>query len=124
MALTDTAIRNAKPGEKPFLLRDEKSLYLIVTPSGSKWWRLDYRFAGKRKTLSMGVYPDVTLKAVRDKRDEVRAYTRDANRRERCRGTRPHLQSHVFTPLLHHQREDFDDPCLGSNRPIRKDLSH
>ena len=72
MALTDTAIRNAKPGEKPYPLRDEKSLYLIVTPSGSKWWRLDYSFAGKRNTLSMGVYPDVTLKAAREKRDEVR----------------------------------------------------
>lgn len=72
MALTDTAIRNAKPGEKPYPLRDEKSLYLIITPSGSKWWRLDYSFAGKRNTLSMGVYPDVTLKAAREKRDEVR----------------------------------------------------
>jgi integrase len=72
MALSDTAIRNAKPGEKPYPLRDEKSLYLIVTPSGSKWWRLDYRFAGKRNTLSMGIYPDVTLKAAREKRDDVR----------------------------------------------------
>ena len=72
MSLTDTAIRNAKPAEKPYPLRDEKNLYLIVNPSGSKWWRLDYRFAGRRNTLSMGVYPEVGLKAARDKRDEVR----------------------------------------------------
>ncbi len=77
MPLTDTAIRNAKPGEKPYPIRDEKSLYLIINPSGSKWWRWDYRFAGKRKTLSMGVYPEVGLKAARDKRDEARRLVAD-----------------------------------------------
>ena len=77
MPLTDTAIRNAKPGEKPYPIRDEKSLYLIINPSGSKWWRWDYRFAGKRKTLSMGVYPDVGLKAARDRRDEARRLVAD-----------------------------------------------
>lgn len=77
MPLTDTAIRNAKPGDKPYPIRDEKSLYLIINPSGSKWWRWDYRFAGKRKTLSMGVYPDVSLKAARDKRDDARRLIAD-----------------------------------------------
>jgi integrase len=77
MPLTDTAIRNAKPGDKPYPIRDEKSLYLIINPSGSKWWRWDYRFAGKRKTLSMGVYPEVSLKAARDKRDESRRLIAD-----------------------------------------------
>ena len=77
MPLTDTAIRNAKPGDKPYPIRDEKSLYLIINPSGSKWWRWDYRFAGKRKTLSMGVYPEVGLKAARDKRDEARRLVAD-----------------------------------------------
>jgi len=77
MALTDTAIRNAKPAEKPYPLRDEKSLYLIINPSGSKWWRLDYRFGGKRKTISMGVYPDVGLKAAREKRDDARRLLAD-----------------------------------------------
>lgn len=72
MALTDTAIRKAKPSEKPSKLADEKGLYLLLNPNGSKWWRLDYRFDGKRKTLSMGVYPDVSLKDAREKRDEAR----------------------------------------------------
>lgn len=72
MPLSDTSIRNAKLPEKPIKLADSGGLYLLLKPSGAKWWRLDYRFAGKRKTLSMGVYPDVGLKAARDKRDEAK----------------------------------------------------
>ena len=72
MPLSDTAIRNAKPQGKAFKLSDEKGLYMIVSPSGGKWWRLDYRFGGKRKTLSMGTYPETGLKDARDKRDTAR----------------------------------------------------
>lgn len=72
MPLTDPAVRNAKAGEKSRKLTDEKGLYLLVSPKGGKWWRFDYRFGGKRKTLSMGVYPDVGLKDARDRRDEAR----------------------------------------------------
>ena len=62
MPLTDTALRNVKPGAKPFKLYHERGLFLIVTPTGGKWWRFKYRFDGKHKTLSLGVYPDVSLK--------------------------------------------------------------
>jgi integrase len=72
MALTDTAIRTAKPGVKSIKLFDEKGLYLLLAPTGGKWWRLDYRFEGKRKTLSMGVYPDIGLKDARERRDEAK----------------------------------------------------
>lgn len=72
MPLTDTAIRNAKPAEKARKLFDGGGLYLEVAPSGGKWWRLKYRFAGKEKRLSLGVYPDVSLKDARDRRDEAR----------------------------------------------------
>lgn len=72
MPLTDTAIRAAKPCKKPIKLSDEKGLYLLLNPSGSRWWRMDYRFSGKRKTLSMGVYPDVGLKEARERRDIAR----------------------------------------------------
>ncbi len=72
MALTDTAIRNAKPAQKPIKLTDERGLYLLLKPNGSRWWRFDYRYGGKRKTLSMGVYPDVSLKDARNRRDEAR----------------------------------------------------
>lgn len=72
MPLTDTAIRNAKPKDKPYKKSDEKGLYLLIKKSG-KYFRFDYRFNGKRKTLSLGVYPDVTLKQAREKRDEARS---------------------------------------------------
>ena len=66
MPLTDTAIRNAKPADKPQKLADGGGLYLLLNPTGSRWWRFDYRFDGKRKTLSMGTYPDTGLKDARD----------------------------------------------------------
>jgi integrase len=70
--LSDIKIRNAKPAEKPVRLFDERGLYLEVSPAGGKWWRLKYRFAGKEKRLSLGVYPDVSLKDARDSREECR----------------------------------------------------
>jgi len=72
MPLTDTAIRNAKPSDKAKKLFDGGGLYLEVAPSGGKWWRLKYRYGGKEKRLSLGVYPDVSLKDARERRDEAR----------------------------------------------------
>jgi len=72
MALSDTAIRNAKPSEKPYKLYDEKGLYLIMNPHGGKWWRLKYSLDGKEKTISLGTYPDVSLAQARSKRDLAR----------------------------------------------------
>jgi integrase len=77
MPLTDSAIRNAKPKDKAYKLTDGSGLYLLISPKGGKWWRMDYRFNGKRKTLSMGVYPDVTLKSARDRRTEARKLLAD-----------------------------------------------
>jgi len=73
MALTDTTIKNTKPAAKPFKLSDEKGMFLLINPSGSKLWRLKYRWEGKEKLLALGAYPDVSLKAARTKRDELRA---------------------------------------------------
>ena len=77
MLLTDTAVRNAKPGAKPAKMFDERGLFLLVTPTGGKWWRLRYRFDGKEKLLSLGVYPDVGLKVARARRDEARKLVAD-----------------------------------------------
>ena len=72
MPLTDRAIRNAKPADKPLRLFDAGGMYLEIAPSGGKWWRFKYRFGGKEKRLSLGVYPDVSLTNARDRRDAAR----------------------------------------------------
>ncbi len=77
MPLTDTTIRNAKPGVKAIRLFHGGGLYLEVSPAGGKWWRLKYRFDGKEKRLSLGVYPDVSLKDARERRDEARKLLAD-----------------------------------------------
>lgn len=72
MPLTDVVIRNAKPITKTFKLYDSGGLYLEVSPSGGKWWRLKYRFNGKENRISLGVYPQVSLSSARDRRETER----------------------------------------------------
>lgn len=72
MALTETAIRNAKPQAKPRKLSDGGGMYLLLTPKGGRWWRLDFRFGGRRKTLSLGTYPEIGLRDARERRAEAR----------------------------------------------------
>lgn len=72
MALTDKAIRAVKHGHKPARLFDSGGLYLELAPNGGKWWRLKYRFAGKEKRLSLGVYPHILLKQARERRDDAK----------------------------------------------------
>lgn len=72
MALTATSIKNARAVDKPLKLFDGGGLYLLVNPNGSRWWRFKYRYLGKEKLLSLGTYPEVSLKDARDRRDEVR----------------------------------------------------
>ena len=72
MALTDSAVRAAKPHAKARKLFDGGGLYLELSPAGGKWWRWKYRFGGKEKRLSLGVYPGGTLKSARERRDAVR----------------------------------------------------
>jgi len=67
--LTDAAIRSAKPGDKLQKLPDSDGLYLEITPTGSRGWRYRYRFDGKEKLISLGVYPTVSLKEARQRRD-------------------------------------------------------
>ena len=72
MALSELAVRNAKPGEKPVRLFDGGGLYLEVSPAGGKLWRLKYRVNGKEKRLALGKYPEVGLKDARERRDDAR----------------------------------------------------
>ncbi len=70
--LTEMAIKKAKPEAKAYKMADGGGMYLLVQPTGSKWWRLKYRIGGKEKMLSIGVYPDVTLSEARDRREQAR----------------------------------------------------
>lgn len=72
MALSDTKARNTKPDSKPIKLFDSNGLFLLVSPSGGKWWRFKYRFGGKEKLLSLGTYPEISLAEARGRRDAAR----------------------------------------------------
>ncbi len=77
MTLTIPDIKNAKLKDKAYKLADEKGLYLLIHPNGSKYWRLKYRFVKKEKTLALGVYPDVSLSEARSRREDARLNLRN-----------------------------------------------
>lgn len=70
--LTDTKVKNAKPGANAYKLSDGGGMYLLVDPKGGKYWRLKYRIEGREKLLAFGVYPEVSLADAREKRDLAR----------------------------------------------------
>ena len=72
MQLTPHAVEDFRPVDKPVKLYDGRGLFLLVSPGGAKWWRLKYRFAGREKQISLGVYPDVDLEEARARRDAAR----------------------------------------------------
>ena len=73
MFLNDSIIRNAKPGSQPRKLKDGDGLFLLVQPTGARWWRMRYTVRGVEKALSLGVYPEITLKQARQRREEIRS---------------------------------------------------
>lgn len=75
--LTETTIKNAKPKDKPYKLSDGGGMYLLVNPTGGKYWHLAYRYNNKQKLLALGVYPDVTLKEARIKREAAKKLLKD-----------------------------------------------
>jgi integrase len=72
MKLSDTAVKKAKPEAKAYRMADGDGMYLEVAPNGSKYWRLKYRHAGKEKRLALGVYPEISLKDARGRREDAR----------------------------------------------------
>jgi integrase len=70
--LSDTLVRNSTPKTRPYKISDGDGLFLLITPAGSKYWRLRYFIAGKDKLLALGVYPEVTLAEARDRRTQAR----------------------------------------------------
>jgi hypothetical protein len=72
--LSALAVENAKPRDKEYVLTDGNGLHLLITPQGSRLWRLRYRFGGKQNMLSLGAFPDVSLVSARSKRDDARKH--------------------------------------------------
>src|ERR1700678_1987572 len=79
MSLSDAKARNAKPKAKPYKIADGEGLFLLIHPTGSKYWRLKYFFAGKEKLLALGVYPEITLSEARDRRSQARKVLASGN---------------------------------------------
>lgn len=137
MALSEAAIRAARPKEKAYKLTDGRGLVLLIDPSGGRWWRLRYRHGGREKQLSLGTYPDVTLKRAREKREEARQLVADgvdpSAKRQAERAARADTFEAIAREFLGMKRkslaqvtyekrlkrmEDFLFPKLGG-RPIR-----
>jgi integrase len=143
MPLTNTEIKNTKPDQKPKRLFDGGGLYLEVAPAGGKWWRLKYRFGGKERRLSLGVYPDVSLAQARERRDEARrllAEGTDPSTVRKASKAEQQAQAETFELVARQWHEKFTPswtpghaariltslsqdafPWLG-NRPIREIL--
>ena len=140
--LTERAIRNFKPQSKTKRLFDSGGLYLEVSPTGSKWWRLKYRYSGKEKRLAIGVFPRVTLKEARTARDDARRMldkgTDPGQARKVEKATRSELSADSFESVAREWHSKFSPgwatshaskilrrlemdifPWLGS-RPIRQ----
>jgi Arm DNA-binding domain len=98
-SLTDIKCKNAKPTQKARKMSDGGGLYLQVMPTNSKYWRLKYRFGGKEKCLAFGVYPEVSLKEARDKRNEARKLLRagiDPSHAKKSKLVEGHKSTHLL----------------------------
>ena len=103
MALTDIAVRSAKPRPKPYKLADALGLFVLVQPSGGKLWRLKYRIEGREKKLGFGTYPEVSLADARKRRDDARellAAGKDPSREKQRDKVRARIDAgNTFTAL-------------------------
>lgn len=103
MALTDVAVRNAKPGAKAIKLADGGGMFLLITPAGGKLWRLKYRIDGREKLLAIGTYPEIGLGEARRRREEAReliARDKDPSREKQRDKMRARIQAaDTFTAI-------------------------
>ena len=103
MALTDIAIRNAKPGAKAIKMADAGGMFLLVTPAGGKLWRLKYRIDGREKLLAIGAYPEISLSEARKRREEAReliALGKDPSREKQRERSIPAFRPRTPSPPL------------------------
>src|ERR1700676_2900523 len=138
MPLNEFVIRTTKPAEKPIRLADGKGLFLHIQPNGSRWWRIRYFYDLVEKTLSLGVYPDVSLKQARERREALRQQLADGIDPGSVRKAKKRARAHTFeavarewhqqrvaswskgygTQLMHRMEKNLF-PWIGS-RPIHK----
>ena len=107
MALTETAVRNAKSGKRPRKISDGGGLFLLVQPTGGKLWRLAYRFAGKQKLLAIGIYPEISLAIARDGRSDAKRLLQQ--------GTDPSVQRRI-------ERQRAESAATNTFRIIAEEL--
>ncbi len=132
MKLSDAKCRNARAKERPYKLADGHGLYLLCATNGSRLWRMDYRFDGKRLTLAFGVYPEVSLAEARDRRDAARKDIREGrNPMEELKVARVTAQlaravtfGHVAEELLAKlELEKRADVTISKRRWLLKELA-
>src|SRR5713101_851517 len=118
--LTETRIRAARPAEKPYKVFDERGLFMLVTPSGGRLWRLRYRHGGVEKLLAIGAYPDVSLKRAREKRDDARKLLADGIDPSAKRRAEKEQQVNTFEAVAREwlvlQEKSLDESTLTRER--------
>lgn len=134
MKLTDRKINTAKAKDKPYKLFDGKGLYLLINPSGSKLWRFRYRFNKKEKLLSLGIYPDVSLKKARDRLAEAREILADgmdpSTHRKEQKQQKAALQANTFEAVARewstkkHQIEVSQEHARRTLIRLEQDIFH
>lgn len=116
----DLTIRGAKPKPTTYRLNDGDGLYVLVKPDGAKWWRLDYSIGGRRKTISLGVYPDTTLSAARKKANDSRELVAAGTDPSDIRKAVKHEQA---KRLEAERRIDDGSPIAGSFEDVAREWS-
>lgn len=119
MKLTDTAIRQAKPKDKPYKLADGGGMYLEISPAGGKWWRLKYRIDKKEKRISLGTYPEVSLKQARERREEARKLLANSvdpsENRKAVKASRIAQNSHSFEVIAREWHHKYSPTWASSH---------
>ena len=118
--LSDISIRKAPPGLAPRKLYDGRGLYMILTPGGSRWWRFKYRFGGREKLLSLGIYPAITLQRARTRSNEARMLLKQgidpSAKRQAEKQSRGENFESVAREWLHMQEGKLTPGTLGRDR--------
>ncbi len=124
MLLNDSLLRSAKATDKPIKLFDGKGLFLLVQPNGARWWRIKYFVDGVEKALSLGVYPKVSLKQARDRRELVRQQIADGIDPGSVRKAEKRARAHTFRAVAlewHQQRLETWSKGYGKQLMQRMD---